>query len=930
MAKTKKGSVVLTARDLLNGYTAGGLDYNIYNMTPLQMVSAEEKDESWKKWNLDWLERAGIRQLMRDSKRLIKNYHLANGIIDKMDYIIGDHNEYSDQIATIAMENQNGIPIRFYPIIPNVINVMQAEHAKRDSRIIAKQTDEQYLNEMNEYKMQLVTQILVQRAEQQKMQQLQEMGIDMQSNDPKVQQMVQQQMQAAQQLAQAEVQFKNYRGIGEQWANHMIEYDNDRFRMYLLDNLGFRDSLVTDREFWHIRVLEDDYKVELWNPISTFYHKSPETYYIADGNYVGRILLMSIPDVIDLFGDKMTEEQITELKNGYRIINHLPLVDDAYRDQYNFYTNHGQSYPKNIQNVTWGQSIDGKFVQSMGKPGNAQDNNVFNMTWHDLNRISTDYFSTLEGPGMVRVTEAYWRSQMKVGKLTRITKAGDIIKTIVDENYIVTEKPIYDKSIHQIESDKNLVYGEHIDWTWINQTRYGVKINSSLSTYYTRNYTNFDPIYIGGDPIPFEFKGQGNLYGSKLPVEGKIFSERNSFSSSMVDQMKSYQIQFNVFNNQILEMTADEIGNVFMIDQNMIPRNSLGGEWGKYNYPMFHQVMKEYNIAAVDTSVVNSGVGTNFQHFQTVDLTKTQQILSRIQLADWAKMQCYEVVGITKERLGSIAASSSATGVQQAVNNSYAQTEKYFEQHMNDLMPRVRQMMLDAAQFITATKPKSRITYLNSDDQNIFFEIEGYKLLMADFRILARSTADVKGIVDQLRKLALENNTAGGSLYEIAQVLTLQSPAEIMSKLKEADERRQQNEQAQSDQAMQLQQQQQQYDATQKDKEDTRQDYWEGKKLETEIMVAQIRASQSKSNDVNGDGIPDPLEALDMLEQQKVNASNILNDQRKLDMTEKQHDDTINVAREKLQVEREKMNSDQKIEAMKVKVAAKKPKSGSK
>lgn len=921
--KIKKGAVVLTARDLLNGYTAGGLDYNIYNMTPLQMVSAEEKDEDWKKWNLDWLERAGIRQLMRDSRRLIKNYHLANGIIDRFDYIIGPHNEYNDQIAVIAEENQNTIPIRFYPIIPNIVNVMTSEHAKRDNRIIAKQVDEDYMNEMNEAKMQELTQILVQQAEQKMMQQLQQMGIDPQ--DPQQAQMVQQQMQATQQMAELEVKYKSYRGIGEQWANHMIEYDDARFRMYYLDNLGFRDSLVCDREFWHIRVLEDDYKVELWNPISTFYHKSPETYYISEGNYVGRILLMSIPDVIDLFGDRMTEEQIQELKNGYRIINHLPLVDDAYRDQYQFYTNYGQSYPKNIQNVTWGQSIDGKFMRDMGKT-HSPDNNAFNMSWHDLNKISSDYFSTLEGPGMVRVTEAYWRSQLKVAKLTRITKSGDIIKTIVDENYEVTEKPIYDKSIHQVESAENLVFGEHLDWTWINQTRYGVKINSSLSTYYTRNYTNFDPIYIGGDPIPFEFKGQGNLYGSKLPVEGKIFSERNSFSSSLVDQMKSYQIQYNIFNNQILEMTADEVGSVFVIDQNMIPRNSLNGEWGKYNYPMFHQVMKEYGIAAMDTSVTNSGVGTNFQHFQVVDLTKTQQILGRIQLADWAKAQCYEVVGITKERLGSVAASSSATGVQQAVNNSYAQTEKYFDQHMNDLMPRVRQMMLDVAQFITATKPQSKLTYLNSRDENIFFEIEGYKLLMADFQILARSTADIKQTLEQLRKLAMENNTAGGSLYEIAQVLTLQSPAEIMAKLKEADDRRQQNEQAQNDHEMQLQQQAQQFQTQQQDKEDTRQDYWEAKKLETEILVAQIRASQSKSNDINGNGIPDPLEALDMAEQQKVNAAKILNDQQQLDMSQSQHRDNLDVSREKLQVEREKMLSDQKIEAMKAKAQKNKPK----
>lgn len=103
----------------------------------------------------------------------------------------------------------------------------------------------------------------------------------------------------------------------------------------------------------------------------------------------------------------------------------------------------------------------------------------------------------------------------------------------------------------------------------------GVKINSSLSTYYTRNFSDFEPIYISGDPIPFQFKGKNNLYGCKLPVEGKIFSERNTRSSSLVDKMKPHQINYNIVNNQIVEMLADEIGNVMVFDQNMIPRKFI-------------------------------------------------------------------------------------------------------------------------------------------------------------------------------------------------------------------------------------------------------------------------------------------------------------------------------------------------------------------
>jgi len=37
-----------------------------------------------------------------------------------------------------------------------------------------------------------------------------------------------------------------------------------------LEERGFRDMLITDREFWHFRMLEDDYEVELMEPCSNF------------------------------------------------------------------------------------------------------------------------------------------------------------------------------------------------------------------------------------------------------------------------------------------------------------------------------------------------------------------------------------------------------------------------------------------------------------------------------------------------------------------------------------------------------------------------------------------------------------------------------------------------------------------------------------
>jgi hypothetical protein len=913
--KIKKDAVILTARDMLKGYVASNTDVNMYNMSPLQMIPMGEKDEDWKKWNLDWLERAGLRQLSTQSKRLVKNYHLANGILDKLDYMIAPENEFTNHVAAIAQDNQNVIPIKFFPLIPNVINILCGEFSKRDTRVIAKAVDEFSVNEAYEHKMQLLTQILVQKAEADKAEQLQQMGIDVNSKDPKVQQQVSQEMQAAEAMAEAEVKFKKYRGIAEQWANHILEMDNDRFNLYEMEALGFRDMLVTDREFWHVRVKEDDYDLELWNPTYTFYHKSPDVQYISEGNYVGRMRMMSIPDIIDLFGDKMTEDQLLSLKNFHRMLTNFPLVVDSMKSQENWYTDFSKPYNNGGKtNVTWQKWLDGQ----VGKAING-DNSAF--AWYDLNNASEGLTLDINGPGMARVTESYWKSQKRVGHLTWIKKDGTLVQDIVDENFEVYEKPMYDTSLNKAKTKETLISGEHIDWIWINEVRYGVKINNSVSTYYTRNYSDFEPIYIGGDVIPFQFKGQNNLYGCKLPVEGRIFTERNSFSSSLVDKMKPSQINFNIVNNQIVEMLADEIGNVFVIDQNMIPRNSLGGQWGPNNFPMFHQVMRDYQIAAIDPSIRNTEGATNFSHFQAVDMTKTQQIMSRVELAKYFKEEAFSVVGITPQRVGQVTASETATGTQQAVNNSYAQTEPYFDQHMNYLMPRVRLMMLEAAQFLNATKPISRINYLNSDDENILFDIEGYRLLLPHFHVYARSTANVKALVEQLRQLAIQNNTAGGSLAEMAEMLTLQSPAEIIAKLKEAEANRQQQTQAQQDHEMQLQQQQQQFLDSEEQKNRDFQAEENQKQIDKDIYIAEIKAlGYAKDQDLNNDSIPDPLEVQGFLHQQGLDYQNQVNKESEISLKRQDLLNKMKQHNDKMQLAKEKMKSDQVIEKEKLKV----------
>jgi len=86
----------------------------------------------------------------------MKNYKLAKGIIDKADYIVEEDNEMADLIDTLTKEDESALELKFYPIIPNVINVLCNEFSKRSSRIMFRAVDDISYNEMLEAKRQMI------------------------------------------------------------------------------------------------------------------------------------------------------------------------------------------------------------------------------------------------------------------------------------------------------------------------------------------------------------------------------------------------------------------------------------------------------------------------------------------------------------------------------------------------------------------------------------------------------------------------------------------------------------------------------------------------------------------------------------------------------------------------------------------------------
>jgi len=383
----------------------------------------------------------------------------------------------------------------------------------------------------------------------------------------------------------------------------------------------------------------------------------------------------------------------------------------------------------------------------------------------------------------------------------------------------------------------------------------------------------------------------------------------------LLDLMKPYQIAYNIVNNQIADILVDELGTVILLDQNTLPKHSLGEDWGKGNYAKAYVAMKNFQMLPLDTSITNTENALNFQHFQKLDLSQTERLMSRIQLANYFKQQAYEVIGVNPQRMGQQLSQQTATGVEQAVNASYAQTEVFFIQHCDYLMPRVHQMRTDLAQYYHSTKPSARLQYMTSADETVNFQINGTDLLMRDLNIFCSTTANHRAILEQLKSMSLNNNTTGASIYDLGKVVQSDSIAELNSVLKASEDKVNQMKQQEMQQQQQMQQEQMQAQAEQQRLKLDHEAMEAEKNRQRDVLVAEIRAAGMGSMvDINQNMQSDFEDSMKSIRQEQQ-----YQDQTNLEREKEANRNSL--ASQKNDLERQKLQVQQNIADKQLQVA---------
>lgn len=817
---------------------------------------------------MDALESSGRTQ-MRENLRFVENYEMVKGKFIPGHYF--DQPDYQDLIGQLTREFEVPSYLRHYDIISKVINTLSGEWQARPDLFHVKAMDEKTDNEYERTKTQMLQKYVMGKIEAEIAKQLLEQGLDPEREDFVSEEEQQQYQQTIEQAKQAltppqiqEYMNTSWSTAAELWGQHQLEVDRKRFRLPEKEKKELEDMLTVDRCFRHYYLTATAYNQETWNPVNTFFHKSPDIDYVEDGDYVGRTFYLTVPAIIDRYGHLMKASEIERLELCYNKKDKRWNYSAGSEYVYDEYMVPFQDYP----------TYD-ILRQTQGDP-------------HAIPQMSAEFFSSLysgkffdESKGYFFITEAYWKSQEKIGKVTYIDpETGIKVSEWVDENVAIPKNfTQVDSSVHGDTDDVNTVV-----WTWVNRVWKGIKIN-------TKNHGGFtEDLYIDVRPNDFQFKGDLNPYEAKLPVCGQVFSVRNSQSMSLVDLMKTHQIGHNVAMNQAYNEMQKDVGKFIVMDVNMFANVKDWG--GGSSYEKFMLIAKELGVTLIDTSPTNTkgaAAAAGGHMPKEIDLDASARIISRLNIAHTFEQMALNQIGFNEYRLGQQSSESTAQGVKQGVTQSFAQTESYFTNFANYLQ-RCHKMNLDIAQYVQSKQKDFTIMNVKSDMSRAFIKMTGTDLLLSDLHVyISNSQEDIRQL-ESLRQLAMSNNTMNASFHDLAEVIVANSPAEIMRKLKVADKQAKDNQERQ----FQIEEEtaKQEMALKQAELETSHQEFEEewgqGGTRERIAYMASFNRQLDNNADEDQSGIPDILEFSKL--EQAANADN----------------SKTAIAREKNQIEREK------------------------
>jgi hypothetical protein len=847
--------------------------YAYLNIFPDQFKTDKEKqDESWIKNTMDYFANKAYAEYVKNRDTFVKNYDLIKGILRMEDF----YQEPQVKSFTDMMTADLQLPayVKMYSIMTTPVNELVGEITKRPDTFRVKAFDDDSKAEELQFKTDILQQYVIAQAKQKIVQQAAMQGEEI--DEEELQQMT---------MDQVKDVLDSYTSVAEKWANHVLTCQKAEFNLKEKSEDAFRDMLISGREFYHI--YEDNSKlgfnIEVANPKNTWFLTTPDRKWISDptgraqGAYAaGTVQVMELSEIIESIPD-LTKEEIDHLRSSlqdYGLIN----VRES-----------------NLGNPDAIPGTDSIMYDTFD-PLVLQTRMIIESEMKENNDGLKDFLGLTSNVSSFGykyvVVRSYWISKKKIGKLIYLDELGNEQSVLVDENYKSGTVPTQ----------------QSLEWGWINQWYQGTKIGPDI--YHIK---------------PFKLLNY-------CPIIGTTFEVKNTEAKSLVDLMKPFQVLYNVCMNQLYKLLEKEVGKVYLTSIRHIPVPKDGDAQDALD--IWEMEARNRGVVFIDDSPENLKSPSSFNQFRDIDLTRTQEIQSRYTLAQQLKNECWELVGMSRQRMGSVAASESATGVNAAVQQSYSQTEPLFVAH-EYIMGQLYQSIIDAALYVESKKPQSTLSYITNEGEAAFVQVNGSDLRFRDLKVFLTNRPEDKQMFDELRGLSQAVIQNGGSLYDVIELYSTKSMRAMKKVFKDLRDRQMQMQDQQMQQQQQQIEQQREIAAAQlqqaqlQKEQDMANDNYQNEldrinKKEIALIAAESKAGPL--SDVDESGTPDVLEINKLVAEQSRTAKEYEMKMADIQGKNVQNLQKLEIEREKLKVARENQKNDLEIAKLNAKNRGAKPK----
>ena len=832
--------------------------YAYLNIFPDQFKTEKEKtDESWIKNTMDYFSNKAYAEYVKNRDTFVKNYDLMKGILRMEDFYQEPEVRSFTDVLTADLE----LPayVKHYSIVTTPVNELVGEISKRPDTFRVKAFDDDSKAEELQFKTDTLKQYVISQVKEQLATKAVMQGQEL--PDDQLQQMT---------MTEVQDQLDSYTSIAEKWANHILTCQKAEFNLKEKSEDAFRDLLISAREFYHI--YEDNsklgYNIEVANPKNTWFLSTPDRKYISDptgraqGAYAaGTVEVLELSEIIESIPD-LTKDEIDHLRSS---LQDYGLINVRESNLGNPNAPEGQD---SIQYDTFDPLVlqTRMMIESEMKENNDGLKDFLGLT----NNVSSFGYKYV-------VVRSYWISKKKIGKLIYIDELGNEQSTLVGEEYKSGMLPTQ----------------QSLEWGWTNQWYQGIKIGPDIYHVKPLKILNY------------------------CPIIGTTYEVKNTETKSLVDLMKPFQVLYNVCMNQLYKLLEKEIGKVQLMSLRHVPIPKDGDAQDALD--IWEMEARNRGVVFIDDSPENMKSPSSFNQFTALDLTRTQEIQSRYTLAQQMKNECWELVGMSKQRMGTVSASESATGTNTAMQQSYSQTEPLFVAH-EYVMGQLYQAIIDASLCVESTKPESTLSYITSEGQSAFVKVNGSDLSLRDLKVFSTNRPEDTQMFNELKQLSQAIIQNGGTLYDVIELYSTKSMREMKKTFKDLRDRQiaQQNQVNQQKQ-QELQQQQQrdqaqlQQAAQQHDAQLAHDDYQKELDRLSKEKIAIISATgygKVQSEDDNTNGVPDVLEMGRLTHEQDKAAKDYSTKMASLHIQNKQFNDKMAIEEDKLRVARENMDND--------------------